>query len=65
MTLEDLQYIFQPQIDEGTDKLYFMLIEDNLQLIHRHLTDELSGLLLLLDNFQYQGTDGRIPRFVK
>ena len=61
----DLEYIFKPQIDEGTDKLYFMLIEDNLQLIHHHTADELAGLLLLLDNFQYKGTDGRIPRFVK
>ena len=61
----DLEYIFKPQIDEGTDKLYFMLIEDNLQLIHHHPTNELSGLLPLLDNFQYKGTNGRIPRFVK
>jgi hypothetical protein len=35
------------------------------QLIHRHPATELAGLLLLLDNFQYKGTDGRIPRFVK
>jgi len=61
----DLEYIFKSQIDEGTDKLCFMLIEDNLQLIHRHPATELAGLLLLLDNFQYKDTDGRIPRFVK
>ena len=65
MILEDLQHIFKPQVDEGTDKLYFMLVEDNLQLIHRHPATELAGLLLLLDNFQYNGTDGRIPRFAK
>ena len=65
MILEDLQHIFKPQIDEGTDKLYFMLIEDNRQLIHRHPAGELAELLLLLDNFQYNGTDARIPRFVK
>ena len=61
----DLEYLFKTQIDECTDKLCFMLIEDNLQLIHRHPAAELSGLSLLLDNFQYKGTDGRIPRFVK
>ena len=61
----DLEYIFKSQIDEGTDKLCFMLIEDNLQLIHRHPATELAGLLPLLDNFQYKGNDGRIPRFVK
>ena len=27
MILEDLEYIFKPQIDEGTTKMYFMLID--------------------------------------
>ena len=27
MTLEDLQYIFDHQIEEGTEKLYFMLVD--------------------------------------
>lgn len=65
MQLEDLQHIFKPQIDEGTDKLYFMLIEDNLQLINRHPANDLTGLLPLLDNFEYRFTDARTPRFYK
>ena len=65
MTIDDLEHIFKPQIAEGTEKLYFMLIEGNLQLIHRHLANELSGLLPMLDSFQYTGTEGRMPRFRK
>ena len=65
MMLEDLEHIFHPQIDEGTDKLYFMLIENNLQLIHRHYASDMSSLVPMLDNFQYAGTKGRMPRFVK
>jgi hypothetical protein len=65
MTLEDLQYIFKDQIEEGTEKLYFMLVENNLQLINRHPADDLAGLLPMLDNFQYASTEGRCPRFYK
>ena len=65
MILEDLQHIFKPQVEEGTDKLYFMLIEDNLQLIHRHPASDMSSLVPMLDNFQYAGTEGRMPRFTK
>ena len=36
MTLEDLKYIFQTQIEEGTDKLYFMLEDDGHRVIERH-----------------------------
>ena len=65
MILEDLEYIFKLQIDEGTTELYFMLIENNLQLIHRYPADDLEKLLLLLDTFMYIGTEGRIPKFTK
>jgi hypothetical protein len=65
MIKEDLEYIFKPQVDEGTTKLYFMLIDGEHKVIERHPTDNFLGLLPMLDSFQYHGTESRIPRFVK
>jgi hypothetical protein len=65
MILEDLEYIFKPQIDEGTTSLYFMLIDSDHKVILRQESNELVTLLPLLDNFQYAGTEDRIPRFTK
>jgi len=66
MILEDLEYIFKPQIDEGTIKLYFMLIDgDTLKEIYRHPASEIASLVLMLDNFQYCGAEGRMPRFIQ
>ena len=66
MTLDDLEHIFQNQIEEGTEKLYFMLADgDRLPLVQRHPADDLAGLLPMLDSFQYTGTEGRMPRFTK
>ena len=65
MNLADLQYIFQNQIEEGTDKLYFMLVDgDRMPVIERHPADDLAGLLPMLDNFQYTGHNV-MPRFTK
>jgi hypothetical protein len=65
MTLEDLEYIFKPQIEEGTTKLYFMLIDGEHKVIERHDASDMVSLVPMLDNFQYAGTEGRMPRFVK
>jgi len=65
MTLEDLQHIFQKQIAEGTEKLYFMLVDgDAMPVIERHPAEDLAGLLPMLDNFQYTGHNV-MPRFQK
>ena len=65
MTFEDLEYIFQNQIEEGTEKLYFMLTDGaRLPLIQRHPADDLAGLLPMLDSFQYTGHNV-MPRFTK
>jgi len=65
MTLEDLQYIFEYQIEEGTEKLYFMLRDgDAFPIIGRHPADDLVGLLPMLDSFQYTGHNV-MPRFQK
>jgi hypothetical protein len=65
MILADLEHIFKPQIDEGTDSLYFMLIDGDHKLIQRHMSTDLESLVPLLDNFQYSGTEAKMPRFSK
>lgn len=65
MTLDDLQHIFDPQLVEGTDDLYFMLTDRGHSTVLRHAAAELPTLLPLLDSFQYASSEGRIPRFVK
>jgi hypothetical protein len=65
MILEDLEYIFKPQIQEGTEKLYFMLIDGEDEFIQRHAANDLATLLPMLDAFQYSGTQDRIPRFIQ
>jgi hypothetical protein len=65
MILDDLKHIFQPQINEGTTELYFMLVDNDRKVIERHSASDLESLIPMLDNFQYNGTEARIPRFVK
>ena len=65
MTIEDLEYIFDHQISEGTEKLYFMLVDgDRLPVVERHPANDLEGLLPVLCHFQYNGNQV-MPRFVK
>jgi hypothetical protein len=67
MTLEDLEYIFQNQIEEGTEKLYFMLVDmGKMPIIERHPSNDLAGLVPMLASFQYDGRGGaNMPRFIK
>jgi hypothetical protein len=66
MTLEDLQYIFDRQIEEGTEKLYFMLVDgDRLPVVERHPAEDLAGLLPMLSSFEYAGSGAGMPRFRK
>jgi len=66
MTLEDLEYIFQNQIEEGTEKLYFMLVDgDRMPVVERHPADDLAGLLPMLSSFEYAGSGAGMPRFRK
>ena len=65
MILEDLEHIFKPQIDEGTTSLYYMLVVGEYKLIQRHPSRDMASLVPVLDNFQYAGTQGRIPRFMQ
>ena len=65
MIIEDLEHIFQNQIEEGTEQLYFMLTDGaRLPLIQRHPSDDLAGLLPMLASFQYTGHNV-MPRFTK
>jgi len=65
MILEDLEYIFKPQINEGTTSLYYMLVVGEYKSIQRHPSDDMSSLLPMLDSFQYAGTVERMPRFMQ
>jgi hypothetical protein len=66
MNIEDLQYIFKSQIEEGTDQLYFMLVDGvDTPTIQRHPLSEIETLLPMLDSFHYTDSTGRIPRFSK
>jgi hypothetical protein len=66
MTLEDLEYIFDRQIEEGTEKLYFMLVDGAaMPVVERHPADNLAGLLPMLDSFEYAGAPAGMPRFTK
>jgi len=65
MTLEDLQHIFDRQIEDGTEKLYFMLVDGAaMPVVERHPAEDLEGLLPMLSHFQYHGSEV-MPRFVK
>jgi predicted esterase YcpF (UPF0227 family) len=70
MNIEDLQHIFKTQTEQITTleqpvPLYFMLQEGDHALVQRHNHTELAALLPMLDSFQYAGSEGGIPRFVK
>jgi hypothetical protein len=66
MNTEDLEHIFQNQIAEGTEKLYFMLKDgDCMPMIERHPADDLAGLLPMLSSFEYAGGTANMPRFIK
>ena len=64
MNSADLDYIFSAQIAEGTDKLYFMIIDgDSTPTVLRHTAADIDGLLPMMCNMVYDGADGRMPRF--
>ena len=66
MTLDDLEHIFDHQIEAGTEKLYFMLADgDRLPVVQRHPADDLAGLLPMLSSFEYAGSGAGMPRFTK
>ena len=68
MNNDDLQYIFKKQLDANEKKLYFLLVERGFKLVERFDSTKLDQLLMLLDNFIYDGSVddyGIMPRFIK
>lgn len=65
MIIEDLQYIFKKQIDNGVANLYYMLTDGDYSMIDRHPSTQLPSLVTMLDDFQYTGSLADVPRFVK
>ena len=67
MTIDDLKHIFKTQIDSGIPDvlLWFMLTDGEHNLIERHSSTDLEGLLPMLSSFQYAGNAANVPRFIK
>ena len=63
MILEDLEYIFEPQLKEGTAKLYFLLEDKDYKVVEHHPADDIGSLLPMLSNFSYSGTNAKMPKF--
>jgi hypothetical protein len=55
MTLDDLEYIFKPQIFDDEAKLYYMIIDGNFKEIMRCHIDKLAEEVIFLDNFIFDG----------
>jgi hypothetical protein len=66
MTIDDLEHIFKPQLEEGTTKLYFMLSDGgDTPVVERCDAGDMDSLIHMLSHFQYAGTIGGMPRFKK
>lgn len=71
MTLEDLDYFFAHQIEQGITKLKFAVLEEIdgkvciTELVHDTELYPLDDLIVLLDNCLYAGQKAGVPRFNK
>lgn len=70
MTVDDLKHIFRFQIIADTDytpkdTVEYMLIEGQTRITRSHDALELDSLIILLDNFQFEGYKDRVPVFLK
>jgi hypothetical protein len=70
MTLDDLKHIFRFQTT-ATDtyvpngKLEYMLFEGNSRIAGSVAVEEIESLIVLLDNFQFDGYRDKTPLFIK
>lgn len=63
MTLSDVKYIFKRQIEPGKVVwLFYWLENKDFMTMKKCLSNDLSGLLATVNNFQYVDT-GRFPKF--
>ena len=70
MKLEDLQHIFRFQTTAEVDyapkdSVNYLLIEGQDRIPGTHDAYDLEGLIVLLDNFVFEGYRDRTPVFVK
>lgn len=66
MTLDDLEHIFKPQLEQGgSAPLFWMIQEGNTKIIERGDRLALDDLAVGLGAFTYNGTIAGMPRFVK
>jgi hypothetical protein len=69
MNLEDLQHIFRFQTTADADytpkdTVEYLLIEGKNKMTGTQYTHELENLVVLLDNFVFEGYKDRMPIFV-
>jgi hypothetical protein len=70
MTLQDLQHIFRFQTTADADytpkdTVDYLLIEGQSRISGTHEAHDIEGLVILLDNFEFDGYRDRTPIFVK
>jgi len=71
MTLEDLEYFFERQLQRGETTLVFTVSEPideetRISVLKHDLTlYPLDDLIYLLDNCLYSGSESGVPRFTK
>lgn len=70
MTLDDLKHVFRFQMtaDENytpTGTLEYVLFEGQNRITGHVPTEDIEKLVVLLDNFQFDGYRDRTPLFVK
>lgn len=65
MTSDDLAFIFKPQLDDGEQSLYYMLIDHGHKHVERQPADRIDELLPMLAHFRFDdyGPE-KMPRFV-
>ena len=70
MTVDDLKHIFRFQITASADYapkdvVDYLLIEGQDRMPGEHDAHDLASLVILLDNFEFEGFRYRTPIFIK
>jgi hypothetical protein len=70
MNTQDLQHIFRFQTTADADytpkdTVEYLLIEGQSRIPGTHEAHDIEGLVILLDNFEFDGYRDRTPIFVK
>ena len=65
VTPDDLAFIFKPQLDDGEQSLYYMLLDHGRKFVARQPADRINELLPMLAHFTFDGyRPAKLPRFI-